>query len=92
MIFDRDWNFLSDVKFAYDNKYEGKITKPTSFDKMCEVAKILSSPFLHCRVDFFVLGDSFYIGEMTFYNGAGFDLVTPKEWNLKFGSWIQLPK
>jgi len=62
------------------------------FDEMCEIAKEIARPFPHCRVDFFVIGKQFYIGEITFFNGAGFDLVTPVEYNEQMGSWIKMPE
>ena len=31
-------------------------------------------------------------GEVTFTNGAGFDPITPREFDLEMGSWLQLPK
>ena len=30
-------------------------------------------------------------GEVTFTNGAGFDPITPREFDLEMGSWLQLP-
>lgn len=91
LIFDDEWTYLPDVDFGFDNKYDSEIPKPAKFDEMCEVATKLASPFPHCRVDFFVLGDNFYIGELTFFNGAGFDMVSPAEYNELMGSWIKLP-
>jgi len=59
---------------------------------MCSIAVRLGKPFPHCRVDFYVIGDRFYIGEITFFNGAGYDNVTPSEFNVKMGGWIRLPE
>jgi hypothetical protein len=46
-------------------------------------------PFL--RVDFYELNGKLYLGELTFFDGSGFDLIEPKEWDEKMGSWITLP-
>lgn len=92
LIFDSEWNYLSDVNFGFDNKYPSIIQKPKFYDQMCEVANVLASPFPTCRIDFFAFEDRFYIGEITFFNGAGFDNVNPPEYNLKMGNWIRLPK
>ncbi len=91
LIYDKDWNFLKDVDFNFDNGGKDIIEKPKFHNQMCEIAQKLSKPFPHCRVDFFVIGDRFYIGELTFFNGAGFDLVSPKEYNKKMGEAILLP-
>ena len=41
--------------------------KPRSFEKMKEIAQILSKDFLHIRVDFFEIDGRPYVGELTFY-------------------------
>ncbi len=93
LIFNTDWVFLKDVRFSFSNEYDfKKISKPMMFDEMVKVASILSKPFPHCRVDFYCIGNDYYIGEITFFNGAGFDIVTPKEYNLLMGDWITLPQ
>ena len=33
----------------------------------------------------------FIFGEMTFFDGCGFDPIEPIEWDYKIGSWIKLP-
>ena len=91
LVFDSEWNFLQDVKFGFCNKSEKEIPKPYMYSKMCGVANDLAKPFPTCRIDFFVLNDRFYVGEITFFNGAGFDNVTPIDYNLKMGNWINLP-
>lgn len=91
LIYDKDWNYLKDVDFNFDNCGKDLVAKPSCYDEMCRIAKVLAEPFPHCRVDFYVLGDRFYIGELTFFNGAGFDVISPYEYNLKMGKLIQLP-
>ena len=88
-IYDRDWNLL-DVKFKFKRNGHPK-QKPSCYEQMCKVAEDLAKPFPHARIDFFVIGERFYIGEITFFNGAGFDLITPYEYNLKMGQAIKLP-
>ena len=87
-IYDLDWNLLK-VKFKYDN-FEG-IDKPVVLDELIRRAEILSSTFNHARVDFFVVNNQIYFGEITFTNGAGFDHITPRKYDLKIGSWLKLP-
>ena len=88
-IYDNQWNHLNvKMKFPQSGKL---IPKPKFYNDMCEIASVLSKPFPHARIDFFVVGDRFYIGEITFFNGAGFDLVTPYEFNKQMGDAIKLP-
>ena len=89
-IHDYDFNFLPEVSFGFARDYGSVDERPVSYDKMCEIASKLAEPFPHCRVVFFIIGERIYLGEITFFNGAGYDKVTPKEYNLKMGNWINL--
>jgi hypothetical protein len=91
-IYDGDFNFLKHVSFNFKIDEDADISRPTQYETMKLIAHDLAKPFPHVRVDFFVIGDRFYIGELTFFNGAGFDMITPHEYNVEMGSWIQLPK
>ena len=73
-VYDLNWK-LQDVKFKYDN-FEG-VEKPKIFDELIEKAELLASNFHHARVDFFIVNDQLYFGEITFTNGAGFDRIKP---------------
>jgi len=88
-FYDADWNLL-DVRVSFDHIDEA-VEKPVCYDAMCAAARKLAEPFVHVRVDFYVIGDKFYIGEMTFFNGAGFGRITPESFSLKMGSWMKLP-
>lgn len=65
--------------------------KPRNFEKMQKFAAILAkdAPFL--RVDFYELSGQLYLGELTFFDGSGYDHIEPKEWDERMGSWIKLP-
>lgn len=91
-IYDKDWNFLKDVKFDFQNDLDIKITRPKCFEEMKKVAYELAKPFPHVRADFFVIGENFYIGELTFFNGSGFDRITPHDFDVELGSLLTLPK
>ena len=90
-IYDANFALMQEVSFGFDRDFEQTVNKPCCFNEMCAVASRLSRPFPHSRIDFFVIGERFYIGEITFFNGAGYDRVTPDEYNLLMGSWIALP-
>ena len=72
--------------------YEGKISLPKNFKKMKDIAQILSKGFPFGRVDFFLIGDCIYIGEITFFPEAGFGRFDPPEWDKKLGDLLVLPK
>ena len=85
---DMDWNLIIPSPKSANKT---TIEKPIHFDKMVDIAKKLSVPFPFVRVDFYEIKDQIYIGEMTFYPNAGYNTYYP-EWDLKFGSYIKLPK
>ena len=64
---------------------------PPKFEEMLAVAGKLSKGIPHVRVDLYLISGKIYFGEMTFFDASGFDTIEPEEWNVKLGSWIQLP-
>ena len=66
--------------------------KPAHFEKMKELAGVLSEGFRHVRVDFYEINGKVYFGEMTFYHHTGMVLFDPPQWNKTFGDWIKMPQ
>ena len=66
--------------------------KPTDFEKMKELAAILSKDNAHLRVDFYYIDSKIYAGELTFFHNGGFTHIYPNEWETTLGSWIELPQ
>lgn len=66
--------------------------KPKNFEKMRQLAALLSEDVPCLRVDFYEVNGNVYVGELTFFDGSGFDLIEPAEWDDKMGSWIELPR
>lgn len=67
-----------------------KITKPKQFNEMIELCKKLSKDMPHVRVDFYIIDNKIYFGEMTFFDGAGFDTFNPDKYDKILGDWIDL--
>ena len=66
------------------------VNKPKCWDKMLEIARILSEGIIHVRVDLYSVQEKVYFGEMTFYDSSGYDDFGSDEWNERLGSWIKL--
>lgn len=64
---------------------------PPCFGEMERLAAILSEGVPFLRVDFFYVKGRVYAGELTFFHCGGFAPVKPREWDLRLGSWIELP-
>lgn len=86
-----DWTLMPIRDMDYPTNPEPD-EKPLHFDKMVELAKILSAGLPHVRVDFNYVNDKIYFGEMTFYHCGGRKPFVPAEYNDLFGSWITLPE
>ncbi|NMA31053.1 MAG: carbonic anhydrase [Candidatus Methanofastidiosa archaeon] len=68
------------------------VEKPINYEKMLEIAEVLSRDFPHVRVDLYNIDGKIYFGEMTFFHGSGyidfepdeFDFLLGEKFNLKF--------
>lgn len=89
-FFDLDWNVMP-FERHYPSVKEG-LPKPQQYEKMLELATILSKDIPFVRVDFYEVNGKIYFGEMTLFPGCGFEEFTPYSWDEKLGSWIQLPE
>lgn len=64
---------------------------PKNIDEMIAVAEKLAVGLTHVRVDLYNLNGKIYFGEMTFFESSGLSPFKPKEYDLIFGSYINLP-
>lgn len=70
-----------------------QLEKPKNYNKMVEIAEILSEGFSHVRVDLYNIDGKIYFGEMTFSTCGGyckfepdeFDTILGEQWNLNHG-------
>lgn len=88
-FFDMAFNHLPII--IQDPNAEIMPQKPEQFEKMKQFAAVLSKNIPFLRVDFYEVNGSLYVGELTFFDGSGFELVEPKEWDAQMGAWIKLP-
>ncbi|MEK6263430.1 MAG: glycosyl transferase [Clostridium sp.] len=65
--------------------------KPKQFEKLIQLTELLAANMIHVRIDWFIVKDKLYFGEITFYEASGFEHFDNEEDNYLFGSWINLP-
>lgn len=87
--FDTKWNIL-DIRQGFPNS-EKPLAKPENLNKMLKIARELSKGHSFIRIDLYMVGDKIYFSEYTFYSDCGLIPFEPSEWDLKLGSWINLP-
>lgn len=74
------------------NKNSKDISKPINFDLMCEVSKKIASSYPYVRIDLYNVDGEIFFGEMTFFQGSGFDRIFPYEKDMKLGSLLDITK
>ena len=89
-FFDANFNHL-DVRNGHPNA-NILPSKPECFEKMKDLAVILSKGVPHLRVDFYEKNGNVYFGEFTFFHMCGFGPFDPECFDKKFGDWIILRK
>jgi O-antigen ligase len=89
-LYDPDWNYIP-VTSYYPTHPEIEIPKPVCLEQMLSLSRVLAKGFLHLRVDFYVVEDRIYFGELTFYHGSGFKGMDPESFEEVMGSWLKLP-
>lgn len=93
-FYDTNWN-KTDITQGGISVYgtsTSDVPKPDTLDKMLEFSRILSKNIPHVRIDWYSINGRLYFGEMTFFDGSGFDPYDRYEDDLLLGSWINLPK
>ena len=65
--------------------------KPKTYSLMIRLAELLAESIPHIRIDFYEINQKIYFGEMTLFDGGGFEKFIPEEWDYTFGNWIKLP-
>ena len=88
-VFDMNWKKLPITWiFPHSNNI---IPQPRNFDKMVEIATILSKDFSHVRVDLYNIDGTIYFGELTFCESSGFCEIKPDKFDYELGEKWKLP-
>lgn len=87
-FFDTQWNTLENTKKYGETQVATK--KPKCLEQMMEVAHKLSTPFPFVRLDFYVVNDRLYFGEMTFTPAGGLYTSTTKIHGKDMADFIHL--
>lgn len=85
-IFDCEWNAMP---FHQNSLPKGNIEKPIFLDSIIEYSKLLSKNTYFLRCDYYYT-DRLWVGELTFFPGAGFSRFYSEEWDLRLGEWLEL--
>ena len=90
-LYDLNWNQLP---YKINSHYETfpSPKKPKQLKKLLKLASILSKGFLYARVDFYIIKNKIYFGEITFTSSSGTEDILPHSFDKRLCSLIKLPK
>lgn len=89
-LYTLEWQRLP-YSLGYDSDDTVVIPRPKCLMEMVESAELLGKNFSHSRIDFYVINDEYFFGEITFYHGSGFEKFTDPDKDLEWGMWLKLP-
>lgn len=90
-FFDMNWNHLDISLFGHLQRADYREMKiPPNFERMKQIACVLSQEFPFVRVDLYNIDGNIYISEMTFIPTGGFMRLTPKGTAEEWGSWLEI--
>ena len=69
---------------------DSNIIRPLNYEKMVEIAEVLSRDFPHVRVDLYNIKGEIYFGELTFFHGSGYIEFEPYEFDCILGEKFNL--
>ena len=84
-FYDRDWNKLDITQEGLLPVDEERV-KPAKLDEMLALSEKIAKDMYHARIDWYLINGKVYFGEITFFDGSGFEKFP----NPKDGSLIQL--
>lgn len=90
-FYDFSWE-RKDINQKGEHMGEIPANKPVCLDEMYVLSQILSRNIPHVRIDWYIVNEKLYFGEITFFDGSGYVDFIPDELNYTIGKWIELPE
>lgn len=91
-FYDLNWNPLPDMLSGHHKDDRIYIEKPQCLEELIRDAEDLAKGHPEVRVDFYIVNNKIYFGEMTFTSLGGYmDYISP-EYLLEMGRLVTLPK
>ncbi len=94
-FYDADWNYIP-FTTCYPTDPDADVISPGAdtvrkmFDMAEKVANGIDKSLPFLRVDFYVVNNQIYFGEVTFYHGAGIERFDPQEYDRKLGDMMDI--
>ena len=85
-----DGKFMNICNLAHPANPKFEFHAPDKLSEMTELASKLASNFIFVRVDFYLRGNTVYLGELTFIPGAGKYHWADSNTDIEFGKWLDI--
>lgn len=89
-FYSTDWKHLDLKRPSHDNP--GGIEPPEKLQTMLKLAEKLSAQIPFIRVDFYIVENRIYFGELTFFPASGLTPFVPESYDKLFGDWLIIPE
>jgi len=66
------------------------VPRPINLASMIDLGTKLAKSFPYVRVDFYIINEEIFFGELTLHHGGGLEHFTPSEWDFHFGRKVPL--
>lgn len=90
-FYDREWGIvpLTQVEtVTVDRPSE----QPKQLEEILRLSELIAKNMYHARIDWYIEGDKIYFGEITFFDGSGFESFSTPEMERMLGDMINLPE
>ena len=89
--YDREWEIvpLTQVETVTVDKPS---ERPRQLEEILRLSELIAKDMYHARIDWYIEGDKIYFGEITFYDGSGFESFSTPEMERMLGDMIKLPE
>lgn len=90
-FYDREWGIvpLTQVEtVTVDRPSE----RPKQLEEILRLSELIAKNMYHARIDWYIEGDKIYFGEITFFDGSGFESFSTPEMERMLGDMINLPE
>jgi len=88
-IYNTDW-VKTDLNQVGCNISKEITLRPNTLEKMLVLSEKLAINMKHIRIDWYLVNEKLYFGEITFFDASGFEPFVNEKDELEIGSWIDL--
>lgn len=87
-FYDRNWNNVHIVQKCM-RPAQKDLERPDKLEELLRLSEVLAKGMRHARIDWYVIHNKIYFGEITFYDGSGFEAFEEED-EYRLGDMIKI--